>query len=249
MAFVQVLGYMSPAFIANNFADLGARDMVFDCQGGLSNSAIGKTKANLSHVGFVELCTGVLFAAKLSAFAHLVGGIVLDSAKKEMGRIDASSIVAAMANKHTIWDFAIMQAVRKTMGRLMLFSGEIEIPVSIPRGQFPVPTGIRGRLLDMFPKSFFKGACTQVSMMPRQKMQRIAFPETLRAACSVGDGSWLAAATFAEADRCFVRGMIHDVIRSFQRLTMPRDTRNVAVALLLVNLIIPKEVGFCHFSR
>jgi len=96
---------------------------------------------------------GFAFGAIASSFSDLVLHVVFGSSKKEMTWVDAWRIIAQMKNKYTLWDFPLVDKVRKPMSaNSLLIDPERSISIiKLTAGPEPAPF----RLVNMKKKSIF----------------------------------------------------------------------------------------------
>lgn len=78
--------------------------------------ASGMLLSNLEHDAGLQFGVSVPFAAGPSSLGHLVGNVVCIRSKKEMVRIYAGRIVAAMENLQALGDRAVLSLVGNPMG-------------------------------------------------------------------------------------------------------------------------------------
>lgn len=248
MPFLEVLGDMLPTSFFDNIANGMTGNAKSFGQNSLVCFALCVATTNFNYLSFRELGMDRLFATGLALLGALVLIVVVLCAKKQMIGVNAGRIVAAMTNKHGIRDRAAMKFVRKSVSAFGYIRDESKYAISSgARRAFPYPTAIGIRSVYLFPESvFYRLRDLVFAAMPMNKARGLPFDMAVCGSCSLGNWGGLTTAALAEFCRGLLRGMIHDVTSSFKLLTMPRDTRNVAVALLLVNLIIPKGAVLCH---
>lgn len=115
--------------------------------------------ANQANAILGELGLSQLLAIWLSALCNFVCNILLMRSQKEMGRIDATWIIALMTDLHSVWNLTIMEFIRKTMGAhlpkiitLLKPNGQVAIS-GFGFCRLPLPTIVRAALVNMFPKT------------------------------------------------------------------------------------------------
>lgn len=187
-------------------------------------------------MSFLLFGRGVRFALTTALLGRHIFHVVSLRTQKQMARVNARGIVALMKNMQSVKDRAIVQFPTKvTCKPSLVTNAKTGAPFSAATR--PFPTIIKAALVYLLPETF---SIVFLGIMAVNKTHRLAFNSILRSIRFNGNCCQLTATTVAITVWDFLRGMIHDVTRSFRRLTMPRDTCNVAVALLLVVLIIPK---------
>ncbi len=175
----------------------------------------------------------------LPVFGEHIGNVLLLGSSEKMGRIAASSIVAVMADEQIVGN----RTVGEQVGIPMRQDGLASLPeLTVTITQYcacPKPAFIKSGDANLAPESFFYRAATTVHavLVRMNKEQGLTLHDTALAIADFSQRCFLAAATMTVTVRNFRggigRGMITHVISSFQLLTMPRDARNVAAALLL----------------
>jgi hypothetical protein len=192
---------------------------------------------------FCELCGWSTFAIKTAHFSNLIRSqfgrrakfttaiaplidaitnVVGACSKKEMRRINTRSVITAMTNKHAFGDRAKVQVIRQTVSHPPPSRLDVTIPFDIDIA-LPVPTFI-GRAGDnILPERHIFGSDTGFPSvrMPLEIVSWLAL-DVSKAGISAGRNlGRLAAATFTEFYRGFVRGILHGVTVSFQTVNKP----------------------------
>lgn len=114
--------------------------------------------SNFYHVRRCKFRSIRLFAARLCAFGYFVPVIFRQSAKPEMGRIKARSIVtvrAVVTDKHIFRNRTIMDCPRNTMSVIQLATIH-KTSITAQFGMSPFPTFIKFAFGAMSPKTFFE---------------------------------------------------------------------------------------------
>ena len=109
----------------------------------------GAEVSDSGYIGVTQLSHAMPFAVGvvLPTLAVHVVDILGLGAKEKMGRIDASSIVAAVADEHAVRDFPALHLPGNPMGRNLPgleILGDLETPVAVRRGA-PNPKPARAR--------------------------------------------------------------------------------------------------------
>lgn len=132
----------------------------------------------------------------ISPLSIPVCNVVGLGAKKQMCRIHARRVIAAVADQQTAWDFSEMKLPRKTMRG---FPVETSISEAKYSGE-PIPTGIKLGAINLGPKAFDLGGSTS-------QVSGSGLIETLpmHVAKPMGIASTLAAGDIASPSESFFR--------------------------------------------
>lgn len=125
----------------------------------LKDSASGIAGANFRNLSIGQSCLAMGIAMRMSTLAYHVIMVVLISAKKQMGRVHATRIVARMANQLAVWQCAICQLISYAMRLPSLVTTQFDLPVTLSvKRSLPFPTIIGTALVNFLPKAFCDGA-------------------------------------------------------------------------------------------
>lgn len=106
---------------------------------------------NVSHIRRAQSACAISFADVISPLADHVFDVLVIRPEKQMRRVNAHPVVAAMAHLQIVWRLPIRELVRNAM-RWMLPPAYAETPVAACTGSAdPDPTAISS-LADFFPK-------------------------------------------------------------------------------------------------
>lgn len=114
----------------------------------------------------LQLRQFITFAPKATSPLYHLFGISLVSPKFQMRRVNAQLNVTAVHNYKPLWDWPIMQLIRKPMGANHLFLClQVQYAISFPIGLrsccSPQPAGVwSARLINFLPEYFFYGPCS-----------------------------------------------------------------------------------------
>lgn len=152
---------MFPRFSMNDAPDSMIGNAIHFGYVGLWHTLI-RNLANLSNLIFGHFVHPVMFSVysriilSAPAFLDHIGHVVLVCAQKQMGRIYTFSIVASMANKHTLWNWAACQLIGKPVSasRPGFGNGEVTIPLPVYVAR-PAPTLVGPAFINVRPETFF----------------------------------------------------------------------------------------------
>jgi len=142
---------MSPVFASNNITHVPRAQSVLLGNGGgirLWNCP------NSQHILLGQSGIPMFYALLASRLLGHISGIISVSAQKEMRRISTARIITMVADQITIWKDAVVQQIRKSVGKHI---AAVQRKHTVPVWQLwpqPIPALLWGRRLDnLFPKS------------------------------------------------------------------------------------------------
>ena len=107
----------------------------------------------------------------LSALRHAIRVVVLNSSKKEVGRVHTSPVITRMADQHSLRDGSDVEGVRLSMGKSLTMP---TIPIQCPITQ-PFPTGVRTiRRINPLPESLLLLRRIATNLVATNKNKRLA---------------------------------------------------------------------------
>lgn len=174
----------------------------------------------------------------LTTLAHLVGHVVRVRAKKQVGRIHASAIIAFVQNVKIFGDGAKVDFVGSAMGAgCSAFPPYLAI-ASVVQARSPLPAFGLGSRIDVTPENLPNRESTIVTM---NESDRLPFDVTRTLVVMLGNWGGLAASAFAKFNRGLARGIMgwH---KNLQFLCQAQDVSRVAGHFVLVStpVIVPQ---------
>lgn len=172
---------------------------MFDCPNVvLANIEIGSNRplrprvlpnfSDLVWSKFPALIAAICEAEPVSVFSHHISAIVANRSGKQVVRIDATSVVAMMANYQAVRDGPFVALIRKTMRPLGLpIPVERSVSVAHPISA-PFPTigfdRVFNKLVKLFPEIYLRPFSTSTHALYRAPFRR-GLPSKLRIEASI----------------------------------------------------------------
>lgn len=156
----------------------------------------------------MRLSVAVIVASLRDHVMHIVCGCT----DKQMCRINASRVIAPMADKQAIWNRPIMQFPAKSMGKKILIAPYAKMPIALYEFcRLPLPAFIGAAFIDLAPKTLGSGTWG-FAVVAGYEVIRFSTSRAATLITVLRDACFLSTTTMAITVRDFVRGMIHDVV-------------------------------------
>ena len=127
---------MFPLFAVHNLIDCRTANAVHSAKFSLSVASGGVSDADLDRMGVRQLGLSASLAARLAPLFVPVVGIVGAGAKKEVGRINAKSIIAVMQDTDAVGNRADAEFIGDTMrGHGSAMQAKLAVPISAARSR------------------------------------------------------------------------------------------------------------------
>lgn len=183
--------------------------------------------SNLAHFFSGQTCLVMRLALYpgAAAFGHFVLHIVEWRASKQVVWVNARGIVASMASKLAVFQWAMMEFATKTMSRIgNVIKVELTVSSTADRSR-PQPTFMLLPANDLSPEYFLRCVSVMATVVPGYKAHWLSFDMPISLASLFGYWSGIAASTFTEFNA--IRGII-GVHENLHFSAKPRAFRDAA---------------------
>lgn len=204
--------------------------------------------SNLTHFFSGQICLVMRLTLYpgVAAFSHFVLHIVKWRASKQVVWVNARGIVASMASKLAVFQWAMMEFATKTMSRIgNVIDAELTVPSTAHRSR-PQPTFVLLPANDLSPEYFLRRVSVMATVVPGYKAHRLSFDVPVSLAGFFGYRSGITASTFTEFNA--IRGIM-GLHRNLSFLVPSLGTfRDVAGATLLgyYSFILAQMDWYCN---